>query len=86
MAFSEDIVEQAWKRSGGKCECKRWTHNHNYDPHSERLKCLYNQCGKIFTYEQALKEESAFQTSLAKKPYPKLPPTNTWIPNDQYEK
>ncbi len=29
MAFPENIVEQAWKRSGGKCECKRWTHKHN---------------------------------------------------------
>ena len=30
MAFPENVVEQAWKRSGGKCECKRWTHNYNY--------------------------------------------------------
>jgi len=31
MAFSEDIIEQAWKRAGGTCECKRWTHSHNYE-------------------------------------------------------
>jgi len=30
MAFSEDVIIQAWKRSSGKCECKRWKHNHNY--------------------------------------------------------
>jgi hypothetical protein len=30
MTFPEDVVAQAWKRSGGKCECKRWKHNHNY--------------------------------------------------------
>ena len=29
MAFPENVVEQAWKRAGGKCECKRWTHKHN---------------------------------------------------------
>jgi hypothetical protein len=30
MAFSETTVEQAWKRAGGKCECRRKRHNHNY--------------------------------------------------------
>jgi hypothetical protein len=29
MAFPEKVVEQAWKRAAGKCECKRWTHTHN---------------------------------------------------------
>jgi len=28
MAFTEAVVEQAWKRAGVKCECRRWTHNH----------------------------------------------------------
>ena len=28
MAFPEDVVEQAWKRAGGKCECKRREHKH----------------------------------------------------------
>ena len=28
MAFSENVVEQAWKRAGVKCECRKWTHNH----------------------------------------------------------
>jgi len=26
--FSEDVVEQAWTRSGGYCECTRTTHGH----------------------------------------------------------
>ena len=30
MAFPEDVVVQAWKRSGGKCECKGWKHNHKF--------------------------------------------------------
>lgn len=28
MAFSDEVVEQAWQRSGGKCECTRVTHGH----------------------------------------------------------
>lgn len=28
MAFSEETVQQAWKRSGAKCECTRSTHSH----------------------------------------------------------
>jgi len=30
MAFSEEVVAQAWRRAGGKCECRRTTHNHSY--------------------------------------------------------
>lgn len=29
MAFPENVIEQAWKRADGKCECKRWTHKHS---------------------------------------------------------
>ena len=29
MAFSEDTVQQAWNRSGGKCECKRTVCGHS---------------------------------------------------------
>jgi len=29
MAFTDKIIEQAWKRAGGKCECRRWSHSHN---------------------------------------------------------
>lgn len=28
MAFPESVVEQAWRRAGGRCECRRRTHNH----------------------------------------------------------
>ena len=30
MAFSDDVIKQAWARSGGRCECKRITHEHQY--------------------------------------------------------
>ena len=30
MAFSDLTVRQAWMRSGGRCECQRSTHGHNY--------------------------------------------------------
>jgi len=28
MAFPDSVVAEAWKRSGGTCECKRGTHGH----------------------------------------------------------
>lgn len=30
MAFSSDVINQAWQRSGGKCECRRTSHGHSY--------------------------------------------------------
>jgi len=30
VAFSQDVVERAWRRAGGKCECRRRTHGHSY--------------------------------------------------------
>ena len=30
MAFSDEVVAQAWRRAGGRCECRRTTHNHPY--------------------------------------------------------
>ena len=29
MAFSDDVIDAAWARSSGRCECRRTTHNHN---------------------------------------------------------
>lgn len=29
MAFSDDVIDAAWDRSDGHCECRRTTHNHN---------------------------------------------------------
>ena len=28
MAFSPDVVERAWERADGRCECKRTNHGH----------------------------------------------------------
>ena len=30
MAFPDNVIEAAWKRSGGRCECRRKSHNHSY--------------------------------------------------------
>lgn len=31
MTFPDSIIQEAWKRAGGVCECKRFEHNHaNY--------------------------------------------------------
>lgn len=27
MPFSDDVISQAWNRSGGKCECERTTYH-----------------------------------------------------------
>ena len=41
MAFSEDILRQAWGRASGQCECTRRTHRHFYIP-----------CGKSLRWEK----------------------------------
>lgn len=28
MPFSEETIREAWMRAGGRCECRRYTHNH----------------------------------------------------------
>jgi len=30
MAFSDEVVRQAWQRAGGRCEYSRESHNHLY--------------------------------------------------------
>ena len=30
MGFSEEVIERAWRRAGGRCECRRKTHRHSY--------------------------------------------------------
>jgi hypothetical protein len=32
-----EVLEQVWKRSGGKCECARQSHNHSYIRCNKRL-------------------------------------------------
>ncbi len=36
MAFPDSVVTDAWKRSGGRCECRRTTHGHSI-PHGAGL-------------------------------------------------
>ena len=36
MAFSDDVVIQAWRRAGGRCECMRTSHRHSC-PHNKEL-------------------------------------------------
>lgn len=44
MAFSEEVVKEAWKRSGGHCECKRTTHTHS------------SRCNKLLNWDSRGKE------------------------------
>jgi len=44
MAFSQTVVDAAWKRAGGKCECNRSTHGHS------------GRCEKLLSYENRGKE------------------------------
>lgn len=30
MAFPDSVVEDAWRRAGGRCECRRRSHSHPY--------------------------------------------------------
>ena len=30
MAFSDEVIKQAWERSGGRCECTRMGHDHSF--------------------------------------------------------
>ena len=30
MAFSDEVVLKAWKRAGGRCQCRRRSHGHSY--------------------------------------------------------
>jgi len=46
MAFSDEVVAQAWRRAGGKCECRRTTHGH-----------LYMRCNKELVWENRGREE-----------------------------
>ena len=41
MAFSEEVVKQAWIRAGGKCECIKGPHKH-----------LKIACGRALDFEK----------------------------------
>lgn len=37
MAFQDDVVQKAWQRSGGKCECQNRSHDHGFNQCDELL-------------------------------------------------
>jgi hypothetical protein len=37
MPFSDAVVSQAWDRAGGRCECRRTSHNHPYTRCNKQL-------------------------------------------------
>jgi hypothetical protein len=45
MAFPLSVVQEAWKRAGGRCECRRTSHNHPY-----------NHCGKQLSWDNRGKD------------------------------
>ena len=45
MAFSDDVVLQAWNRAGAHCECKRTSHDHSF-----------NRCNKVLTWSSRGRE------------------------------
>ncbi len=45
MSFSEEVIAQAWQRSGGQCECVRKTHSHFYVPCGKQL--VWAERGKV---------------------------------------
>ncbi len=44
MAFSQSVVDAAWIRSGGKCECTRSSHGHSI------------RCNKTLSYDNRGKD------------------------------
>ena len=47
MAFSPEVLDQAWKRAGGKCECRSLTHEHGF-----------NQCAKLLNWHRKGQREA----------------------------
>ena len=45
MGFPIEVVEAAWKRAGGRCECRRKTHEH-----------YYGRCNKELVWENRGRE------------------------------
>jgi hypothetical protein len=43
MAFSESVIEQAWKKANGKCQCKRKTHSWHKKIRCNRILVLSNR-------------------------------------------
>lgn len=58
MPFNEQTIQQAWNRSGGRCECTRILHSHS------------GRCNKQLSYENRGREgrgawEAHHRTSVA---------------------
>ena len=45
MVFSDEVVEGAWRRADGRCECRRKTHDH-----------LYVRCNKHLVWQNRGRE------------------------------
>jgi hypothetical protein len=43
MAFSQEVIDDAWKRSGGVCECNRLTHGLHQFKHCDNILVKENQ-------------------------------------------
>jgi hypothetical protein len=41
MAFSEEVVKEAWDRANSQCECMKQNHSHFYRP-----------CGKLLSWDE----------------------------------
>ncbi len=44
MAFSDDTIRRAWNKAGGRCQCRRKTHNHRYIRCNKQL--VFNNRGR----------------------------------------
>lgn len=44
MTFPAEVVEAAWKRAGGRCECRRKSHGHRYVRCNKQL--VWNNRGR----------------------------------------
>ena len=49
--FPESVVEQAWTRSGGKCECTQTTHGHIGKCNKILYKWRRGERGSIYCWE-----------------------------------
>jgi hypothetical protein len=41
MPVPEMLILRAWEKSGGRCECRRWSHSHPYE-----------RCTRLLIYER----------------------------------
>ncbi len=51
MAFPDSVVEQAWTRSGEKCECTRVTHGHTGRCNKTLLRSFQGDRNSVYGWE-----------------------------------